>query len=110
MTDTSNGDLQQTGDADATPASAGRVPHLIRFLHPTGRLIRGRPAAKEAPRRRRRVIVRFRAGATCDGSPLPVPAGSGPARSFVDQLVERGTIVMGGRSVITPGQCSFSKE
>jgi hypothetical protein len=40
--------------------------------------------------------ARFRAAATWDCGPVQSPAGLGLARSFVDQLVERGTIVMGG--------------
>jgi hypothetical protein len=33
-TDTSKGDLQQTGTPDATAASAALAPHAIGFLHP----------------------------------------------------------------------------
>jgi hypothetical protein len=60
--------------------------------------------------RRRRVIVRFRAGATWDRGPVQSQPDWDLREAFVDQLVERGTIVMGGPSVITPGQCSFPKE
>ena len=34
--DTNNGDLHQTGNADATAASAALATHLIEYLHPTG--------------------------------------------------------------------------
>ena len=45
----------------------------------------------------RRVIVRFRAGPTWEsGGPIREQAGWDAHAAFVDALVERGTVVMGG--------------
>lgn len=46
--------------------------------------------------KRRRVIVRFRAGPTWDGGPPQEQPDWDAHEAFVDQLVANGTIVMGG--------------
>jgi len=46
--------------------------------------------------RRKRVIVRFRAGATWGEGPPQSQPDWDAHESFIDELVERGTIVMGG--------------
>ena len=47
--DTGKGDLQQTGDADATGVSTALAPHPIEYLHPT--CYRSRPSWYRSPRR-----------------------------------------------------------
>jgi hypothetical protein len=51
---TQKGDLQQTGDADATAASSAFAAHAIEYLHPTGyRSTRKRTPSSDIPQRSR---------------------------------------------------------